>query len=138
MIADGGKLSNADMNDLGTTSPRRSRRRRQHKIGADNAADGRRLAEKFNCVACHGAAAASASSTSRASPGSSTIPAHAASGFKAQTRFDMDGNMTSAAQALRPEDIDVLADLPQHAALKRDPRAGVPRQRMKAICWPHD
>ena len=64
-------LSNADMNDLGgyfaaqaAAPPRASR------IAADTAAAGRGLAQKFNCVACHGARAR-ASSTSRASPGSS-------------------------------------------------------------------
>ncbi len=31
-------------------------------------------------------------------------------GFKAQTRADVDGNMTSAAQALTDKDIDVLVD----------------------------
>ena len=31
-------------------------------------------------------------------------------GFKAQTRADLDGNMTSAAQALMDKDIDVLVD----------------------------
>jgi cytochrome c553 len=31
-------------------------------------------------------------------------------GFKASTRFDMDGQMTSAAQALSAGDIDILAD----------------------------
>jgi cytochrome c553 len=30
--------------------------------------------------------------------------------FKAQTRADIDGNMTSAAMALSPQDIEVLAD----------------------------
>ena len=31
-------------------------------------------------------------------------------GFKAQKRADIDGNMTSAAQALSEKDIEVLAD----------------------------
>lgn len=31
-------------------------------------------------------------------------------GFRASTRFDMDGQTTSAAQPLAPTDIDVLAD----------------------------
>ena len=31
-------------------------------------------------------------------------------GFKASTRFDMDGQMTSAAQALSAGDIDILAE----------------------------
>jgi cytochrome c553 len=31
-------------------------------------------------------------------------------GFKAQTRADLDGNMTSAAQALSENDIDALVD----------------------------
>ena len=31
-------------------------------------------------------------------------------GFKAQTRFDMDGQMTSAAQTLSEADIDTLAN----------------------------
>jgi cytochrome c553 len=30
-------------------------------------------------------------------------------GFKAGTRFDMDGNMTAAAQPLTPADIETLA-----------------------------
>ena len=30
-------------------------------------------------------------------------------GFKAGTRFDMDGNMSAAAQALTPADIETLA-----------------------------
>ena len=30
-------------------------------------------------------------------------------GFKAQTRFDMDGNMTSAAQPLTAADVEALA-----------------------------
>jgi cytochrome c553 len=31
-------------------------------------------------------------------------------GFKAGTRFDMDGNMTPAAQALSDTDVEILAD----------------------------
>jgi len=31
-------------------------------------------------------------------------------GFKAGTRFDMDGNMTAAAQPLTPGDIQILAE----------------------------
>ena len=31
-------------------------------------------------------------------------------GFKAGTRFDMDGNMTSAVQALSDSDVEILAD----------------------------
>ena len=54
-------------------------------------------------------------------------------GFKAQTRFDMDGNMTSAAQALAAADIEVLA-VSQHVALNGEASAvrAVSRARRRA------
>ena len=52
-----------------------------------------------------------ACSTFRGSPDSSTEYLKTQlRGFKAQTRADMDGNMTSAAQPLSDKDIEVLAD----------------------------
>jgi len=103
-------LSNADMNDLAAyfssvqpTPPKR-------RAAPQNAAAGQDLTKKFHCVQCHGPALR----------GQQHIPSLAGQqadylraqleGFKASSRADMDGNMTSVAQELTDKDIDVLVD----------------------------
>jgi cytochrome c553 len=103
-------LSNADLNDLAAYFSAQPHAASSHPTAPEKAAAGRRIAEQNNCVACH----------ARTLMGQQHIPRLAGQqaeylraqlrGFKASTRFDMDGNMTSAAQALSDADIDVLAD----------------------------
>jgi cytochrome c553 len=103
-------LSNADLNDLAAYFSAQPHAPPAHATAAETAATGRRITEQQNCVACHG----------RTLMGVQHIPGLAGQqaeylraqlrGFKASTRFDMDGNMTSAAQALSDADIDILAD----------------------------
>jgi cytochrome c553 len=103
-------LSNADMSDLATYFAAQKPEPSAHKTDPANAAAAPKLAQQFNCVQCHG----------RALLGQQHIPRLAGQqfeylktqlrGFKAQTRADLDGNMTSAAQALTDKDIDVLVD----------------------------
>ena len=103
-------LSNADLNDLAAYFSAQPHAPPSHASMPENAAAGRRIAEQNNCVACH----------ARTLMGQQHIPRLAGQqaeylraqlrGFKASTRFDMDGNMTSAAQALSDADIDILAD----------------------------
>jgi cytochrome c553 len=110
MSAFAASLSNADLNDLAAYFSAQPHAPLPHASAPETAAAGRRIAEQHNCVACH----------ARNLMGQQHIPRLAGQqteylrtqlrGFKASTRFDMDGNMTSAAQALSDADIDILAD----------------------------
>jgi cytochrome c553 len=103
-------LSNADLNDLAAYFSAQPHAPPAHATASETAAAGRRITEQNNCIACH----------ARTLMGQQHIPRLAGQqaeylrtqlrGFKASTRFDMDGNMTSAAQALSDIDIDILAD----------------------------
>jgi cytochrome c553 len=103
-------LSNTEMNDLAAYFAAQKAAPPRHRTSAENAKDGPGLAQKFNCSQCH----------ARNLMGQQHIPRLAGQqfeylrtqlkGFKAQTRSDIDGNMTSAAQALTDKDIEVLAD----------------------------
>jgi len=73
------------------------------------AAAGRALVEKFGCVTCHGPELHGQQHIPRLAGQRPEYLRTQLLGFKAQTRFDMDGNMTSAAQPLAPADIEALA-----------------------------
>ena len=62
------------------------------------------------CVACHGAALQGQQHIPRLAGQQADYLRTQLRGFKAGTRFDMDGNMTAAAQPLAAADIDVLAE----------------------------
>lgn len=73
-------------------------------------AAGRKLAEDYNCVVCHGPALKGQQHIPRIAGQQMEYLRAQLRGFMAGTRFDMDGNMTSAAQRLKPADVDVLAE----------------------------
>jgi len=102
-------LSNADINDLGSYFSAQSPPAADQAAGADAAAAGRGLVEKFACVTCHGAELHGQQHIPRLAGQRADYLRTQLLGFKAQTRFDMDGNMTSAAQPLTAADIEVLA-----------------------------
>ena len=103
-------LSNKEMDELAAFFSKQKAAAPLHKTASGNAAAGPKLAQQFNCVQCHG----------RALRGQQHIPRLAGQQhdyllaqlrkFKAQTRADLDGNMTSAAQPLNDRDIEILAD----------------------------
>ena len=103
-------MTNAEINDYGTWFSAQKRVSAGHVMPAEKAAAARRLTEQYNCTQCHGPALL----------GLQHIPGLAGQqpeylkmqllGFKAMTRFDMDGNMTSAAQPLTPADIDLISE----------------------------
>jgi len=103
-------LTNADMNDLAAYFSAQKSSPPLHKTAPESAASGPQLAERFNCVQCH----------TRTLTGQQHIPRIAGQqfdylraqlrAFKAGKRADIDGNMTSAAQALSDKDVEVLAD----------------------------
>jgi cytochrome c553 len=104
------KLSNADMNDLAAYFSAQPAVAPQHKTAPANVEKGRQLSAQNNCVACHAANLMGQQHIPRlAGQQKDYLRAQLAS-FKASTRGEMDGVMTSAAQALSADDIEVLAD----------------------------
>ena len=103
-------LSNADMNDLAAYFSAQQPRPPSHKTDPANAATAAKLAQQFNCVQCHGKALLGQQHIPRLAGQQFEYLKMQLRGFKAQTRADLDGNMTSAAQALTENDIDALVD----------------------------
>ena len=104
------KLSNADMNDLAAYFSSQPALAPQHKTAPANVEKGRELSVKNNCVACHAANLMGQQHIPRLAGQQKEYLRTQLASFKASTRGEMDGVMTSAAQALSADDIDVLAD----------------------------
>jgi cytochrome c553 len=102
-------LSNAEINELGSYFAAQSPAPAGKPLAAGAAAAGRGLAEKLYCTQCHGAELQGQQHIPRLAGQQSEYLRTQLLGFKAGTRFDMDGNMTAAAQALTPADIETLA-----------------------------
>jgi cytochrome c553 len=104
-------LANADINEFGTyftaqtPIPPAASDMDPAKVAASQ-----RLAEQYHCVSCHGASLKGQQHIPRLAGQQSAYVAAQLRGFKAGTRFDMDGNMTSAAQPLTENDIALLAE----------------------------
>jgi cytochrome c553 len=103
-------LSNTDLNDLAAYFSARKAAPPSHKTSPENAAAGPGLAKKFNCTQCHGPALVGLQHIPRLAGQQFDYLKVQLRGFKAGTRADIDGNMTSAAQALTEKDIEILAD----------------------------
>lgn len=104
------KLSNADMNDLAAYFSAQPALAPQHKTAPANVEKGRQLSVQNNCVACHAANLMGQQHIPRLAGQQKDYLRAQLAAFKASTRGEMDGVMTSAAQALSADDIDVLAD----------------------------
>lgn len=103
-------LTNADLNDLAAYFSAQVPAPPARALTPDKAAAGRRLTEQHHCVACHGPALLGQQHIPRLAGQQHEYLRTQLRGFKAGTRFDMDGNMTSAAQPLSDADIEILAD----------------------------
>ncbi len=103
-------LSNADMNELAAYFSRQKPAIPSHKTAPENAAAGRRLAEQHHCVQCHGPALLGLQHIPRLAGQQFAYLRTQLRGFKARTRGDFDGNMSSAAELLSEKDIEILAD----------------------------
>jgi cytochrome c553 len=110
MSAIAATLANADMNDLAAYFSSLKMAPPKHKASAENAAAGPGLAQKFLCTQCHGPALLGQQHIPRIAGQLPDYLRTQLMGFKASKRSDIDGNMTSAAQALSEKDIEVLAD----------------------------
>jgi len=103
-------LSNAEMNDIAAYFAAQKAAPPQHKSRPENAAAGPGLAKKYNCSQCHGPAMLGQQHIPRIAGQQFEYLRVQLRGFKAGTRADIDGNMTSAAQAVSEQDLEILAD----------------------------
>ena len=103
-------LSNADMNELAAFFTTQRPASPSHRSARENAAAGRRLAEQYHCVQCHGPALLGLQHIPRLAGQQFAYLRTQLRGFKAKTRADFDGNMTSVAELLSDRDIEILAD----------------------------
>ena len=102
-------LSNADLNELATYFSSQKQEQPTVVLTAQQISAGAALTQQNHCIACH----------ARDLSGQQHIPRLAGqhydyikvqlTSFHAGTRYDMDGVMTSAAQALSENDIETLA-----------------------------
>ena len=103
-------LSNAEMNDLAAYFSGVPRTAPAHRTQPENAEAGPVLTRKFFCTQCHGPKLLGQQHIPRLAGQQAEYLRTQLKLFKASRRADMDGNMTSAAQALDEKDIEVLVD----------------------------
>ncbi len=103
-------LSNAEMNQLADYFSKQKAAAPKHQSSAESAAAGPALAKKFNCSQCHGPQLLGQQHIPRLAGQQFEYLRLQLKSFKAQTRGDIDGNMSAAAQALNEKDIETLAD----------------------------
>ena len=103
-------LSNAEMNDLAAYFTAVPRAAPAHRTTPENADAGPALTKKFFCTQCHGPKLLGQQHIPRLAGQQAEYLRTQLKLFKASRRADMDGNMTSAAQALNERDIEVLVD----------------------------
>ena len=103
-------LSNKEMNELAAYFSKQKATAPPHKTSPENALAGPKLAQQFNCAQCHGLALRGQQHIPRLAGQQYEYLLAQLRKFKAQTRADLDGNMTSAAQPLTDKDIEILVD----------------------------
>jgi cytochrome c553 len=109
MAALAANLKNADLNDLAAYYSAQ-KAAPPKELATEKIEAGKRLTQQYNCTACHGAALLGQQHIPRLAGQHAEYLRTQLRGFQAGTRFDMDGNMTSAARAMPATDIDALAE----------------------------
>ena len=103
-------LSNADLNDLAAWFGSQKMAPPKATMDAARADKARAITEQNNCVACHAANLGGQQHIPRIAGQDRVYLLDQLKGFKASTRADLDGTMTSAAQALAADDLELIAD----------------------------
>jgi len=103
-------LKNAEMNELAAYFSKQKAAAPSHKSKPESVEAGAALAKKYNCSQCHGPRMLGQQHIPRIAGQQYEYLRVQLRMFKAQTRADIDGNMTSAIQAVPPQDLEVLAD----------------------------
>ena len=104
------KLSNADLNDLAQYFSAQKLTPPTRQPEGDIVARGRAVTEKNNCVACHTPTLVGQQHIPRLAGQHKPYLLEQLKQFKAATRADLDGTMTSAAQGLAVDDLDMVAE----------------------------
>lgn len=102
-------LTNADMNELGAYFSAQKLDAPKAKLTAAQTETGVTLTQKNNCVACHASTLGGQQHIPRLAGQQYTYVKAQLTAFHASTRYDPDGAMTSAAQALSEQDIEALS-----------------------------
>jgi cytochrome c553 len=103
-------LSNADLNNIAAYFAAQKLTPPSANPDAATLENGARIAKQFNCTQCHGATLMGQQHIPRLAGQQSEYLKVQLRGFRAGTRFDMDGQMTSAAGALSDADIETLSN----------------------------
>ncbi len=103
-------LNNADLHQLAAYFSAQPLTPLARTLTADKAVAGKALTQQYFCVNCHGHALRGQMHIPRLAGQQAEYLRVQLRGFRASTRFDMDGQMSSAVQALTPADIEVLAE----------------------------
>jgi cytochrome c553 len=103
-------LSNAEMNELASYFEKQKAAAPKHQSKPENVSAGPGLAKKYNCSQCHGPKMLGQQHIPRIAGQQYEYLRVQLKGFKAGTRADIDGNMTSAAKAVPEQDLEALAD----------------------------
>ena len=104
------QLSNADLNDLSLYFSTQKLTPPTRKPDGNIVARGRAVTEKNNCVACHTPTLVGQQHIPRLAGQHKPYLLEQLKAFKASTRADLDGTMTSAAQGLALDELDMLAE----------------------------
>ncbi len=104
------KLSNADVRDLAQFFAAQKMTPPARPAAPEVVARGKAITESNNCVQCHAATLTGQQHIPRLAGQHRDYLLAQLKGFKAGTRADFDGTMTSAAQALAAQDLELVAD----------------------------
>lgn len=103
-------LKNAEMNELAAWFSKQQAAAPTHKSKPESVAAGAGLAKKYNCSQCHGPRMLGQQHIPRIAGQQYEYLRTQLRLFKAQTRAEIDGNMTAAIQAVPVADLETLAD----------------------------
>lgn len=104
------KLSNADLNDLAQYFSAQKMTPPTRLPSLDTVTRGQAVTVKNNCTACHTATLTGQQQIPRLAGQHKPYLLEQLSAFKASTRADLDGTMTSAAQGLAVDELEMLAE----------------------------
>jgi cytochrome c553 len=109
MLSVAAGLSETDIQDLAAYFAAQTPVTASEGTDPDKATAGKRVAEAHHCTSCHGPGLLGQEHIPRLAGLHSEYLLKQLRGFKAQTRADVDGSMTTAAQPLSDTDIENLA-----------------------------
>ena len=104
------KMSNADVRDLAQFFAAQKMTPPARQSAPEVVARGKTITEGNNCLQCHSPTLSGQQHIPRLAGQNKDYLLEQLKGFKAGTRADFDGTMTSAAQALALQDLELLAD----------------------------